>query len=153
MERLPRAKNPSQWQTKTNPERLGTCSEAGGNYYACMLNPKKKQSVIKKYQTHEGDTGSSEVQIAILTAEIEELIEHLKGHPKDHSSRRGLLRKVSARRRLMRYLKKENAESFEEISKKLKIKQARKVTKPGATLVDEKLDEESELIDEDEPSE
>jgi dCMP deaminase len=73
-----------------------------------MLDLKKKQQIIKKYQTHAGDTGSSEVQIAILTAEIDELIEHLKSHHKDHSSRRGLLRKVSARRRLMRYLKKEN---------------------------------------------
>ena len=97
-----------------------------------MLNPKKKQAVIKKYQTHEGDTGSSEVQIAILTAEIDELIGHLKTHPKDHSSRRGLLRKVSSRRRLMRYLKKENATSYEELTKKLKIKQPKPVLKPGS---------------------
>ena len=90
-----------------------------------MLETKKKQTLIKKYQTHAGDTGSSEVQIAILTAEIDELIEHLKQHPKDHSSRRGLLRKVSARRRLMRYLKKENPESYEKIAKKLKVKQPR----------------------------
>ncbi len=97
-----------------------------------MLDPQKKAQVIKKYQTHKGDTGSSEVQIAILTAEIEELIEHLKTHPKDHSSRRGLLRKVSGRRHLMQYLKKENNESFEKLMKKLKIKQARTVKKPGA---------------------
>lgn len=92
-----------------------------------MLEVKKKAQVIKKYQTHTGDTGSSEVQIAILSAEIDELIDHLKKHPKDHSSRRGLLRKVSARRRLMRYLKKENAESYENLVKKLKIKQAKAV--------------------------
>ena len=97
-----------------------------------MLNTKKKQAVIKKYQTHEGDTGSSEVQIAILTAEIDELIGHLKLHPKDHSSRRGLLRKVSARRRLMKHLKKENAESYEQLTKKLKIKQPKAVLKPGS---------------------
>ncbi|MCB9799073.1 30S ribosomal protein S15, partial [Candidatus Nomurabacteria bacterium] len=58
-----------------------------------MLTKQKKQKVIKKHQTHEGDTGSSEVQIAILSAEIRELAGHLKLHHKDHSSRRGLLRK------------------------------------------------------------
>lgn len=90
---------------------------------ACMLSKDKKQKVIKKYQLHEGDTGSSEVQIAILTAEIEELIDHLKVHAKDHSSRRGLLRKVGERRKLLRYLKKENPTSFDELTKKLKLKQ------------------------------
>ena len=117
-----------------------------------MLETKKKAELIKKFQTHKGDTGSSEVQIAILSAEIDELIEHLKSHPKDHSSRRGLLRKVSARRHLMRYLKKENAESFEKISKKLKIKQARVVAKPGAAnsevdVLDAELESEEELKD------
>jgi small subunit ribosomal protein S15 len=114
-----------------------------------MLDPKKKQSVIKKFQIHEGDTGSSEVQIAILTTEIEELIEHLKQHPKDHSSRRGLLRKVSTRRHLLRYLKKENVESYDKLVKKLKIKQARVLVKPGATatadLEADTLEEEVEL--------
>jgi len=114
-----------------------------------MLDTKKKQSVIKKFQTHAGDTGSSEVQIAILSAEIEELIEHLKQHPKDYSSRRGLLRKVSARRRLMRYLKKENAESYEKIAKKLKIKQARSIDKTeGEKIIEEEaLEDVDELID------
>lgn len=113
-----------------------------------MLDNKKKQAIIKKYQTHEGDTGSSEVQIAILTAEIEELINHLKTHAKDHSSRRGLLRKVSTRRHLMRYIKKENPKSYENIMKKLKIKQARTVTKPGAKAAadEEVLEEEPELM-------
>lgn len=108
-----------------------------------MLDVKKKADVIKKFQTHKGDTGSSEVQIAILTTEIEELIEHLKSHPKDHSSRRGLLRKVSSRRSLMRYLKKENLESYEKLVKKLKIKQARVVAKLGATSTEaEALEDE-----------
>ena len=113
-----------------------------------MLDLKKKQALIKKFQTHTGDTGSSEVQIAILTAEIEELIGHLKSHHKDHSSRRGLLRKVSTRRRLMRYLKKENAESYENLIKKLKIKAPRAVVKAGvaAAEVDE-LDMEAELME------
>lgn len=113
-----------------------------------MLDVKKKQQVIKKYQTHQGDTGSSEVQIAILTTEIEELIGHLKQHPKDHSSRRGLLRKVSARRRLMRYLKKENAESYEKLVKKLKIKQPKAIDKEGGTALaeEELIEEDADLI-------
>ncbi len=94
-----------------------------------MLDIKKKQQIIKKFQTHNEDTGSSDVQIAILTAEIDELIEHLKTHPNDHSSRRGLLRKVSARRRLIRFLKKEDPKSYEKLIEKLKIKQPRVIVK------------------------
>ncbi len=113
-----------------------------------MLDNKKKQQIIKKFATHTGDTGSSEVQIAILTHEIEELAGHLKAHPKDHSSRRGLLRKVSARRRLIAYLKKDNPESFDELAKKLKLKQARVVKNPNAkeieNLEEEVLEEEIE---------
>ncbi len=90
-----------------------------------MLSKQKKQNVIKKFQTHKGDTGSSEVQIAILTTEIDELVGHLKVHAKDHSSRRGLLRKVGERRRLLRYLQRENAAAYEELVKKLKLKQAK----------------------------
>lgn len=115
-----------------------------------MLETKKKQQLIKKFAVHDGDTGSSEVQIAILTAEIDELIKHLKMHPKDHSSRRGLLRKVSARRRLMRYLKKENPESYDELAKKLKIKQPRviKTAAENEEELEEALDEDA-LIDKD----
>lgn len=101
-----------------------------------MLDKKKKQQIIKKFQLHEGDTGSNEVQIAILAAEIEELAEHLKTHAKDHSSRRGLLRKVSSRRNLMRYLKKENPASYEELVKKLKIKPARTISKADGVSVE-----------------
>ncbi len=93
-----------------------------------MLTQKQKENIIKKYQTHKGDTGSSEVQIAILTGEIQGLIEHLKMHKKDHSSRRGLLRKVSQRRRLMRYLLDENKKSYEKLVKALKLKQAKQFT-------------------------
>ncbi|MBT3418932.1 MAG: 30S ribosomal protein S15 [Candidatus Magasanikbacteria bacterium] len=99
-----------------------------------MLSKKKKQSVIKKYQLHEGDTGSSEVQIAILTAEIDELSSHLKVHPKDHSSRRGLLRKVGQRRRLLRYLKKENVTSYEALVKVLKLKAAKVLLKKAEAV-------------------
>ncbi len=97
-----------------------------------MLSKIKKQNVIKKFQTHEGDTGSSQVQIAILSAEIDELAKHLKQHRKDHSSRRGLLKKVGDRRRLLRYLKKEDVKAWEELVEKLKLKQAKALTKKAA---------------------
>lgn len=70
------------------------------------LTKEMKQEIIKKYARTEGDTGSPEVQIAILTAEINELTEHLKEHKHDHHSRRGLLKKVGQRRSLQRYLLK-----------------------------------------------
>lgn len=113
-----------------------------------MLSKDKKQKIIKKFQTHEGDTGSSEVQIAILSAEIDELASHLKLHPKDHSSRRGLLRKVGERRRLLRYLKKENPVGHDELIKKLKLKQAKTLTAQSVTDADDIKDESS-----DEPAE
>ena len=87
-----------------------------------MLTKKEKDKVIEKYKTHDSDTGSPEVQIAILSEEIKRLTGHLKDHKKDFSSRRGLLRKVGLRRRLLRYLEKDNQKSFEELTKKLKIK-------------------------------
>ncbi|MBI4093109.1 MAG: 30S ribosomal protein S15 [Candidatus Kerfeldbacteria bacterium] len=86
------------------------------------LEKSAKNRIIRKFKTHEGDTGSPEVQIAILTAEIEQLTGHLKEHKKDFSSRRGLLRKVGLRRRLLHYLQKENPSSAEELVKKLKLK-------------------------------
>ncbi len=86
------------------------------------LSKDDKDKIIKKYKTHEADTGSSDVQIALLTAEIEQLTEHLQTHKKDFSSRRGLLKKVGLRRRLLRYLQKDNPTGFEEITKKLKLK-------------------------------
>ena len=107
-----------------------------------MLTKRKKQNVIKKYQVKEGDTGSSQVQIAILTAEINELVGHLKKHHKDHSSRRGLLRKVGERRRLLRYLKKENNAAYEELVISLKLKQAKKLVKPTAAPVEEESNDE-----------
>lgn len=87
-----------------------------------MLDKAAKDKIIKKYQTHEGDTGSPQVQVAILTEEIRELVEHLKSHKKDFSSRRGLLKKVSERRRLLKYLERENPEAYVELAKRLKIK-------------------------------
>lgn len=92
-----------------------------------MLDKKVKEKIIKKFQTHANDTGSSQVQIAILTAEIEELTEHLKKHKHDFSSRRGLLRKVSERRRLLKYLQKEDQKAFQDLAIKLKLKIANKM--------------------------
>ena len=69
------------------------------------LNNTRKAEIIKQYQTHEGDTGSPEVQVALLTARIRYLTEHFKTHQKDHHSRRGLLKLVGQRRRLLRYLR------------------------------------------------
>lgn len=83
---------------------------------------------MKKYATHKGDTGSPEVQIAILSAEIEELTEHLKTHRKDNSSRRGLLGKVHQRRKLMTYLSKEDEKRYQTIIKKLKLKKIKEET-------------------------
>ncbi len=81
-----------------------------------MLDPKKKQKVIEKFRTHASDTGSPQVQIAILSAEILDLTEHLKQHKKDFSSRRGLIKKVHERHRLMKYLERED----EKAAKKLR---------------------------------
>lgn len=92
-----------------------------------MIDKKKKAQLIKKFATHDSDTGSSEVQIALLTEEIKNLTDHLKTHKKDFSSRRGLLRKVSERRKLLKYLERENAESFAELVKRLKLKVVKKI--------------------------
>lgn len=87
-----------------------------------MLPKKEKDNLIKKFQTHKGDTGSPEVQIAILSAEIEQVAEHLKKHKKDNHSRRGLLKMVGNRRRLLRYLLDEDKKRHEKILEKLKLK-------------------------------
>ena len=87
-----------------------------------MLKAKKKKSVIKDHGVHETDTGSAPIQIALLTKQIEELTGHLKKHPKDNHSRRGLLKMVGKRRRLMNYLEKNNVRSFNRVVKKLGLK-------------------------------
>ena len=81
-----------------------------------------KKSVRQKYQRHENDTGSSDVQIALLTSRIEALTEHLKIHKKDKSSRYGLIKMVSARRRLLDYLKQKDEARYQELIKELKIR-------------------------------
>lgn len=92
-----------------------------------MLDKKNKQKIIEKFKVHDSDTGSTQVQIAILTEEIRLLTEHLKMHKQDHSSRRGLLKKVGERRRLLKYLQKESEEAFMDVAKKLKLKIAKKM--------------------------
>lgn len=81
-----------------------------------------KQSVISKFKTHEKDTGSAEVQIALLTQRIEHLSDHFKGHAKDHQSRRGLLKMVGQRRRLLEYLKNKNADNYRRVTKDLGLR-------------------------------
>lgn len=100
-----------------------------------MIDKNKKAQIIKKFATHENDTGSSEVQIALLTEEIKNLTDHLKTHKKDYSSRRGLLRKVSERRRLLKYLEKENSESFGELVKRLKLKMIKRAEEKAADIL------------------
>ena len=82
----------------------------------------RKAELIKEYATHEGDTGSPEVQIAVLTERINELTEHLKANPKDHHSRRGLLKMVGHRRNLLAYLTKKDIERYRAIIKRLNIR-------------------------------
>jgi len=80
-----------------------------------MLTKEKKQETISEYETHKGDTGSPEVQIALLTLRINELTEHLKVHRKDHSSRRGLLKMVGTRSALLKYVSKKDVNRYREI--------------------------------------
>ena len=86
-----------------------------------MLTTKKKQLVIKKNQVHEKDTGSSEVQVAVLSTQIEELAKHLKKHKKDNHSRRGLIKMVADRRTHLKYLERTNKARYNALVKKLEI--------------------------------
>jgi len=86
------------------------------------LKGKEKLKIVEDFRLHDIDTGSSEVQIALLTTRINQLAEHLKLHKKDHHSRRGLLILVGKRRKFLKYLRRKNEESFVGISKKLKLK-------------------------------
>jgi len=81
-----------------------------------------KQSIIEEYKSHDGDTGSCEVQIALLTARIVHLTEHLREHRKDYHSRRGLIKMTSRRRKLLDYLKRHNLDKYTEIIQKLNLR-------------------------------
>lgn len=87
-----------------------------------MITNEKKQAIIKEYATKPGDTGSPEVQVAVLTARIQELTEHLKDHPKDHHSRRGLLKMVGKRRNLLGYLKGKDIERYRSLIDRLGLR-------------------------------
>ena len=87
-----------------------------------MLTPEEKEKLIKKYKIHDFDTGSPEVQIALLTEEIKRLVLHLKKHPKDFHSKRGLLKMVSKRRRFLSYLKEEDKKRYNSLIKKIGLK-------------------------------
>ena len=82
----------------------------------------KKTEVTRQFQLHPKDTGSADVQVALLTSRINELTEHLKSHVKDHSSRRGLLKMVSQRRRLLDYLSHTDTKRYQELIKKLNLR-------------------------------
>ena len=86
-----------------------------------MLDPKDKKKIIEEYQTVKGDTGSPEVQIALLSERIKKLVDHLKTHAHDVHSRRGLLSMVSKRRRLLNYIAKKNDERYKSLVGKLEL--------------------------------
>ncbi|HEY5502559.1 MAG TPA: 30S ribosomal protein S15 [Candidatus Anoxymicrobiaceae bacterium] len=87
-----------------------------------MLEKVERKQIIDEYKMHDTDTGSTEVQVALLTREISDLTEHMKEHRKDHHSRRGLLMKVGQRRRLLNYLKKEDIERYRTLIKRLGLR-------------------------------
>lgn len=86
------------------------------------MDKQTKNQIIEEYKTHEGDTGSPEVQVAILTARINHLNEHLKIHKKDHHSRRGLLMMVGQRRGLLNYLMNKDIERYRSLIKRLNLR-------------------------------
>ncbi|HBM45535.1 MAG: 30S ribosomal protein S15 [Parcubacteria group bacterium GW2011_GWF2_38_76] len=92
-----------------------------------MLKKEKKATIIKKARKHETDTGSSEVQIALLTENINKLTGHLKSNKKDFHSRRGLLQMVADRRSHMKYLEKNNKEGFDDLVEKLNLRKTSKI--------------------------
>jgi small subunit ribosomal protein S15 len=87
-----------------------------------VLDEARKKEIMASFQTHEGDTGSPEVQVALLSGRIEYLTEHFKTHKKDHHSRRGLLKLVGQRRSLLDYLKKKDIERYRELIKRLGLR-------------------------------
>jgi len=87
-----------------------------------MLTKEEKNKVISEFETHEGDTGSPEVQVALLTREINELTEHLRSHPKDHSSRRGLLKMVGNRSALLKYVRGNDVKRYQGIISRLGLR-------------------------------
>jgi small subunit ribosomal protein S15 len=87
-----------------------------------MLTKQKKEQIVSDFETHDGDTGSPEVQIALLTQRINDLTEHLKIHPKDHASRRGLLKMVGNRSSLLKYVGNKDVKRYKEIISRLGLR-------------------------------
>jgi small subunit ribosomal protein S15 len=87
-----------------------------------MLTTEDKGKIIEKFKSHDSDTGSTEIQVALLTEEIKRILLHLKKNPKDIFSKRGLLKMVTQRRRLLKYLKEQSVRSYNSLIKKLGIK-------------------------------
>jgi small subunit ribosomal protein S15 len=106
-----------------------------------MIKKEKKEKIIKKFKLHKEDTGSSEVQVAILTERIKELTEHLKINKKDNHSRRGLLKMVAKRKKLLRDIKNASEERFAKIVKALKLKEAKLVKENSDETNDTKSEE------------
>ncbi len=106
----------------SDTESSGLDKEDYQEHRNAVLASAKKNDIITKFRTHDSDTGSPEVQIAILSERIGELTEHFKMHKKDHGSRRGLLMLVSKRRRLLDYLKKTDSDRYREVIGKLGIR-------------------------------
>ncbi len=104
------------------PERGSSSGFECGGVKDLSVSKERKSGVIESYKTHPTDTGSPEVQVALLSERIETLTEHFKTHRKDHHSRRGLLMMVGARRRLLDYLKRKDADRYKELIKKLGIR-------------------------------
>jgi len=86
------------------------------------LTPEEKARIIEEFRLHDADTGSVEIQVALLTARIRHVTEHLKKHPKDYHSRRGLMKMVGKRRKLLRYLRNDKPEVYKELIAKLSLR-------------------------------
>lgn len=103
-----------------------------------MITKEKKEKIIKKFKLHKSDTGSAEVQVAILTERIKELSDHLKINKKDNHSRRGLLKMVAKRKRLLRDIKSSSEERFAKIVQVLKLKEGKNLSTKEETNEDQK---------------
>jgi small subunit ribosomal protein S15 len=104
------------------PELLRAQGEAGLSILFMATKTDLKEKIVTDYRTHESDTGSSQVQVALLTQRINELTDHFRTHKKDNNSRRGLLKLVSRRRKLLDYLKREDINEYHKIIERLKLR-------------------------------
>lgn len=111
-----------------------------------MLTKRSKDQIIDQFKTHKNDTGSAAVQIALLTKEVEMLTKHLRDHKKDFSSRRGLIKKVSRRRRLLKFLRQDDSSMFEKIIKKLNLRRPAESTAVDKDIEKEAAERAQELL-------